>query len=326
MKRGQESLRFPGEPEPPEHPGGRTHPAVQVDGADERLQALGEDPAGGPDRLGGLPFSPADVVGEVEAFRKPAEPGHIHQVHLLVGDRTLVVRSPCNHRLHDRDVDDRIAEGGEGVHVGAGREAGLQGIGEAGQRPLEQFPAHKGIADPRLDLGRVPAVHKKGLLQDFGLLDPDGDLGLIGGVRRDLPDLVDDVEALNHFTEDRVGARRPGVVPVEEVVLHQVDEELTPAGVRAAGVRHRDRPPDVRVALHELVGDGVARPARSGAGGIAALDHEPGDDPVEDRPVIEPGFRQFRKISCSHRHVVVEPDRDVAHGRVEHDFCLCHNH
>ena len=70
-------------------------------------------------------------------------------------------------RLHDGHVDDRVPEGGEGVHVAVRGEARLQGVGEAGERPQKERAVEEGIADPLLDRGRVPGagvavVHKPG--------------------------------------------------------------------------------------------------------------------------------------------------------------------
>ena len=74
------------------------------------------------------------------------------------------------------------------------------------------------------------------------------------------------------------------------------DEELAPVGIRA-GVRHGE--PAGLVVLErgvKLVLELVSRAAPAGAGGIAALDHEIGDNPVEDKAVVKgplgflPGF------------------------------------
>ena len=42
--------------------------------------------------------------------------------------------------------------------------------------------------------------------------------------------------------------------------------------------------------LAELTADGIAGAAHAGAVGAAALDHEAGDDPVEDQAVIKAGL------------------------------------
>ena len=62
----------------------------------------------------------------------------------------------------------------------------------------------------------------------------------------------------------------------------------------------------------------LARAAGPGAGGIAALDHEIRDDPVERNPVVEAGVGELLEV----RHglggfLVEEVDRDRALGGLE---------
>ena len=70
------------------------------------------------------------------------------------------------------------------------------------------------------------------------------------------------------------------------------DEELAARGVGRLRTRHGDHAALVaEVVLHavelELALDAVAGAAGAGALRAAALDHEAGDDPVEDQAVIE---------------------------------------
>src|SRR5262249_20240158 len=95
-----------------------------------------------------------------------------------------------------------------------------------------------------------------------------------------LADLVDDVEALRHLTED-------GVLAVEVRLGRVADEELRAPRV-APGVGHRQRPAHVpfRGGV-DLALDVVAGAAGAGAERAAALDHKVVDHPVEREPVVE---------------------------------------
>ena len=78
-----------------------------------------------------------------------------------------------------------------------------------------------------------------------------------------------------------------GVLAVQVRGLAYRDEELRAVGSRAR-VGHRQQVGLVELQLGvELVGELVARAAAAGAGGVAALDHEAADDPVEDHAVVE---------------------------------------
>src|SRR5262249_58397839 len=87
------------------------------------------------------------------------------------------------------------------------------------------------------------------------------------------------VDALDDLAEDAVLVVEPRR-PVER------DEELAAVGIRPA-VRHRQDPrlavPQLRA---ELVREVVARPARTLAEWIAALNHETVDDAVKDGAVV----------------------------------------
>src|SRR5215469_18622437 len=93
-------------------------------------------------------------------------------------------------------------------------------------------------------------------------------------------DLVDHVGAADNLAEDRV----PAVEPRRG--CHR-DEELGAIGARS-GVRHGQQVRLVEAQIGvDLVGELIARAAGAGAERVAALDHEPGDHPVEDRAVVQ---------------------------------------
>ena len=80
------------------------------------------------------------------------------------------------------------------------------------------------------------------------------------------------------------------------------------------GVGHRQRPPHHLVVV-ELVLEGVAGTAGPGPLRASALDHEVGDDPVEDQLVVEPVGRELAEVLDRLRRVVVvqlEHDRSGA--------------
>ena len=70
------------------------------------------------------------------------------------------------------------------------------------------------------------------------------------------------------------------------------DKELAAGGVGGHGARHRQNTAGMRQSVLEPVGgelaaDAVAGAAHADALGVAALDHEAGDDAVENHAVIE---------------------------------------
>ena len=79
------------------------------------------------------------------------------------------------------------------------------------------------------------------------------------------------------------------------------DEELAAGAVGHHGARHTQ---DAALVLQlvfeavagELALDGIARAAHAGALGVAALDHEAGDDAVEDHAVIKALFDQGDEV------------------------------
>src|SRR5579871_930157 len=75
----------------------------------------------------------------------------------------------------------------------------------------------------------------------------------------------------------------------------------------------------------ELIRDLVARAARAVALGVATLDHEPGDDAVEGRAVVEPLADQAKEVRGGLWDLVLEDLRlDVAEGRVEGHYGVGH--
>ena len=109
----------------------------------------------------------------------------------------------------------------------------------------------------------------------------DGGFRAVAAVAGELGDLFGDVVAFDDFTEDGVLSGEPGGV-------RGGDEELAAVGV-GAGVGHGEL-----AGVFEVVGGAlglvrelVAGAAHAGAFGVAALDHEVGDDAMEDGAVVE---------------------------------------
>ena len=104
----------------------------------------------------------------------------------------------------------------------------------------------------------------------FSLVLPELDPhGVDGGHR---------VEAGHHLAEQRVAGGQAHAVGARD------DEELAAVGV-GPGVGHGQRPELVASRRGELVGELVARAPGAGPGGVTALEHEAGDDAVEDDAV-----------------------------------------
>ena len=83
-----------------------------------------------------------------------------------------------------------------------------------------------------------------------------------------------------------------GVLSVKELAVGMHDKELAAGTVGIHGAGHADDPSLVAdgvvdAVLGELALDGPAGAAHAGPLRIAALDHEAGDDPVEDGAVIK---------------------------------------
>src|SRR6266571_4644696 len=150
------------------------------------------------------------------------------------------------------------------------------------------------------------------LRQDARLPDRDRLLRPVRVVRRRATDRIDDLHP-RHDTTER------GMLRVQPRVVDDVDEELASHGVRAR-VRHGDRSSRVPVVRGELVLDRVAGAAVSGALRVATLDHEAGDDAMEDRAVVEVLLDELPKVPGRDGHAVVEElDLHVAHRRLQED-------
>ena len=92
-----------------------------------------------------------------------------------------------------------------------------------------------------------------------------------------------------------------GILAVQMLGILMHDEELAACGVGRRGAGHAQHASFVlQFILHtveeELALDAVAGAAHAGAVGAAALDHEAGNDPVEDQAVIEVMIAQIDEI------------------------------
>src|SRR5260221_14268792 len=92
-------------------------------------------------------------------------------------------------------------------------------------------------------------------------------------------DLVDILHAVSHLAPNRVLA-------VEEGGVVEADEELTVAGIRARGARHRGGAAHMRF-LVDLGLQLLARTAGAGAMRAAGLRHKALDDAMEHDAVVE---------------------------------------
>src|SRR4029077_20134624 len=93
---------------------------------------------------------------------------------------------------------------------------------------------------------------------------------------------------------------KDGVAPVQMRRGSERDEELRPIRV-GAGIRHREDAGTVVAPLGtQLVGEVVAGSTTAGPGGIAALGHEPANDPVKRGAVVEAGPREVDEVLDGH--------------------------
>jgi len=170
--------------------------------------------------------------------------------------------------------------------------------------------------------GKTAAVeHGVPLGEEGGLIGEE----IVGGVEDvDAGDFVaaadgvDDILTGGDFTEDRVFA-------VEPVGRDVSDEELGAVGARA-GIGHgEDAGFGVFEGRVEFVTELVAWAAGAGAGGVAALDHEVGDDAVEFDAVVVAALGEVEEVGAGHGRlrgeerafdlafVGVNDDADVSH-------------
>ena len=102
-------------------------------------------------------------------------------------------------------------------------------------------------------------------------------------------------------------------LPVEERRVGEADEELRIGRIRVARARHAER-----AALERRRGEfglqiGQIRTARAGAGGIAGLGHEAGNDAMEDDAVVELALHQRLDLrDVLGRQIGPEADDDLA--------------
>src|SRR5271157_50300 len=110
--------------------------------------------------------------------------------------------------------------------------------------------------------------------------DPDLLLGAVLGAAGDLGDLLDYVVALDHFAKH-------AVFIVEVRGGGRGDKELAAVGI-GSGIGHgEDAGLGVLEIGMELVGEFVAGTAASGAFRVATLNHEIGNDPMENGAVVK---------------------------------------
>ena len=164
----------------------------------------------------------------------------------------------------------------------------------------------------RLRVGLAVGVHGDG--SDFLLhLRTVIAVGLDGG------DGVHHVHAGSHLAEG-------GVLAVQVLGVGVHDEELAARGVGGGGTRHAENAPFVlQVVLDavekELALDAVAGAAHAGALGAAALNHEAGNDSVEDQTIIKMVIAQVDEVADAlGRFVGIQlafDDAAVFHGDLE---------
>ena len=164
----------------------------------------------------------------------------------------------------------------------------------------------------RLRVGLAVGVHGDGgnLLLHLGTVVA---VGLDGG------DGVHHVHAGGHLAEG-------GVLTVQVLGVGVHDEELAARGVGGGGTRHAENAPFVLQVVfdaveEELALDAVAGAAHTGAFGTAALDHEAGNDSVEDQTVIKMVIAQIDEVANALGRLVgvqlALDDAAVFHGDLE---------
>src|SRR5919108_2421963 len=127
------------------------------------------------------------------------------------------------------------------------------------------------------------AIMQARLWRDCHAAHDDPPRRLLRGWVAEPADLLDELPAPLDEPEQRVLRLKAGAVG-------EHDEELTAGNTRRIGrrLRHRDVALDVDRAAGNPIPNRIARPAGSGTGRIAALDHEARNDPVKRRAVEEP--------------------------------------
>ena len=127
----------------------------------------------------------------------------------------------------------------------------------------------------------------------------------------DAGDSTDEFKSLNHLAEDGVLVIQPGGFDLG-------DEELASVGV-GAGVGHGQKAGLIKgSAAAEFVGELIAGASDAAAEGISSLNHEIGNDPVENSAVIELGCRLLARAGISPLLFTAGEGNEVFHrlGRV----------
>ena len=96
------------------------------------------------------------------------------------------------------------------------------------------------------------------------------------------------------------------ILAIQESTVLMDDEELGRSAVRVIGTCHGDDTSHMRnIIFHticrELTFDGLLRTAGSVSIGIAALDHESGDDAMESQTIVEAFICQIDKVGYRNR-------------------------
>src|SRR3954451_1261807 len=151
-------------------------------------------------------------------------------------------------------------------------------------------------------------IGSTGRARPAGWGEPVGRVAAVG-LRR--ADALDHVLTAGDLAEDRVLAVQPGAL------VRGDDEELRPVRVRPR-VGHGQRAAHDLVVV-DLVLELVAGTARAGALRAAALDHEVGDDAMEDEPVVEALTGELLEVADGLRGVLVEQlEGDLAFAALHH--------
>ena len=119
--------------------------------------------------------------------------------------------------------------------------------------------------------------------------------GLIPEIPLDGNDLIGKFHAGEHLAKSGIGAVQMGGIAGH-------DEELAAGGIGHHGTGHGKHAVGMlQGVIHAVLGkfalDGIAGAADADALGAAALNHEAGDDPVENEAVIEAAVGQGGKIA-----------------------------
>lgn len=112
---------------------------------------------------------------------------------------------------------------------------------------------------------------------------------------------LDQAHSLDH-PHSTLDPAKDRVLPVQPRCRRQGDKELAAVGIRSA-VRHAQHAgASVLQVVTNLVFEFLAvdgAPSAAGTGGITGLDHEVGDDSVEEHVVVVASLREGRKIFAS---------------------------